>query len=155
MDGDSDGCRRVMVVDDDPVNLILAIEVLSLFEVEVVACATGEQALKAFDQLDFGLVLMDVHLPGLSGLKVTELIRQREADAGRAPTPIVALTASAMPEELQACLQGGMDEVLCKPFALGDMRSLLQRWCILPETRLPAGRQANPGGPALGWAAPT
>lgn len=126
------GCRRVMVVDDDPVNLMLAGEVLRLFAVDTVACSSGEQALGVFVRGPFGLVLMDVQMPGLSGLEVTERMRHLDADMGRRRTPIVALTASAMPDELQACLRRGMDDVLCKPFDISALRGVLQRWSIVP-----------------------
>lgn len=126
------GCRRVMVVDDDAVNLMLAGEVLRLFSVDTVACSSGEQALSYFVCEPFGLVLMDVQMPGLNGLEVTDRMRHLEVDTGRPRTPIVALTASAMPEELQACLRRGMDDVLCKPFDIAALRALLQRWSIVP-----------------------
>ena len=121
---------RVMVVDDDAVNLLLASEVLTLFGVEVVTWNNGHEALRDFEARPFKLVFMDVHMPGMSGLEVTERVRAVEKARGWARTPIVALTASTMPDEQQECLRRDMDAVLAKPFAFAEMRNVLDRWCI-------------------------
>jgi len=126
-----DGHGRVMVVDNDPVNLVLAREVLRMFGVDPVTWADGRDALKDFENRPFGLVFMDVHMPGLTGLEVTDRMRTMERQSGRVRTPIVALTASAMPHELSECLRRDMDAVLPKPFAFDAMREMLQRWRIV------------------------
>lgn len=125
--------KRVMVVDDDLVNLLLATEVLRLYGVEPVTWTSGEAALQDFRQRPFGLVFMDVHLGGLSGLQVTDEMRAFELLSGRERTPIVALTASAMPGELSECVRRGMDAVLSKPFALDALRAMLVRWSIVGQ----------------------
>jgi two-component system, sensor histidine kinase len=126
-----EGQGRVMVVDDDVVNLILAREVLQLFGVDPVTWSDGHSALQDFESRPFGLVFMDIHMPGLSGFEVTDRIRAFERQTGRKRTPIVALTASAMPHELSACTQRDMDAVLSKPFAFDAMRAMLGRWLVL------------------------
>jgi two-component system, sensor histidine kinase len=128
----SHDARRVMVVDDDAVNLILAREVLNTFGVEPVTWNNGAQALTDFESRGFGLILMDVHMPGMSGLQLTDRIRAIERQTGRTRTPIVALTASAMPHELNECLQRDMDAVMSKPFAFESLRDALSRWAIVP-----------------------
>jgi CheY-like chemotaxis protein len=123
--------RRVMVVDDDAVNLLLAREVLNTFGVEPVTWTNGAEALTDYESRPFGLILMDVHMPGMSGLQLTDRIRTIERETGRARTPIVALTASAMPHELNECLRRDMDAVMSKPFAFEALRDTLSRWAIV------------------------
>jgi len=127
----SRGERRVMVVDDDAVNLLLAREVLNTFGVEPVTWNNGAEALTDYERRPFGLILMDVHMPGMSGLQLTDRIRAIERETGRPRTPIVALTASAMPHELGECLRRDMDAVMCKPFAFETLRATLSRWAIV------------------------
>jgi CheY-like chemotaxis protein len=67
----------------------------------------------------------------LSGLELTQQIRTREAQDGRQRMPIIALTASAMPHELAACLERGMDDAMTKPFVM--LRQMLERWCPPPK----------------------
>ena len=123
--------KRVMVVDDDRANLLLASEVLRLYGVEPVGWTNGEQALLDFKRRAFGLVFMDVHMPGLSGLEATDCMRAFEKLSGRERTPIVALTASAMPRELSECMKHDMDAVLAKPFAFDSLQKMLVRWSII------------------------
>lgn len=127
----SHDARRVMVVDDDAVNLLLAREVLNTFGVEPVTWNNGPQALLDFERRGFGLILMDVHMPGMSGLQLTDRMRALERETGRTRTPIVALTASAMPDELNECLRRDMDAVMSKPFAFAALREILARWSIV------------------------
>jgi CheY-like chemotaxis protein len=69
----------------------------------------------------------------LSGLELTQQIRTREAQEGRQRMPIIALTASAMPHELAACLECGMDDAMTKPFVIDVLRQMLERWCPPPK----------------------
>jgi CheY-like chemotaxis protein len=69
---------------------------------------------------------MDVHMPDLNGLEATREIRAYEIAVGRR-TPIVAMTASAMAEDRQACLDAGMDEYLSKPIAMTELKGVLNR----------------------------
>ena len=125
------GHSRVMVVDDDAVNLLLAREVLTLFGLAPVTWPDGLDALQDFERREFDLIFMDVHMPGINGLELTDRMREVEARTGRRRTPIVALTASAMPHELAECRRRDMDAVLPKPFTLDAMRQVLERWSVL------------------------
>lgn len=119
---------RAMVVDDDETNLLLAAEVLRLFGAEPIPWSSGAAAYEAFQREPVDLIFMDIHMPGMDGLELTDLIRAFEQRTGRRRTPIVALTASVLPHELSACLAHGMDDALTKPFAFDALRSALSRW---------------------------
>ena len=124
---------RVLLVEDDMTNVLVATGALELYGCQVAAVSNGEQALDAVQAAAFDLVLMDYHMPVMNGLQATRAIRAWEARTQRAPLPIVAITASAMPEERQACLAAGMDDVLVKPFRFDEVSRLLQRWAAPPD----------------------
>lgn len=106
--------KRVLVVDDEPINREIAI--LLLNEVGLVADAAedGEKALAAFDANRYDVILMDMQMPHLDGLAATRAIRGRPG--GGESVPIVAMTANAFAEDRQRCLDAGMDEFIAKPF---------------------------------------
>ena len=133
---------RVLLVEDDMTNVLVATGALELYGCQVVTVSNGEQALDAVQamaalQADghhaaFDLVLMDYHMPVMNGLQATRAIRAWEARTRRPPLPIVAITASAMPDERKACMAAGMDDVLVKPFRFVEVSNLLQRWVPRP-----------------------
>ena len=117
---------RVLVVDDHPGNLKLARVFLEEMGVDVVPCASGEEALTAFSRGTFDLVFMDVQMPGMDGLETTRQMREREGEGLR--TPIIALTAHALESERRSLLAAGMDDYLSKPITEGQLRHTLERW---------------------------
>jgi len=117
---------RVLVVDDHPGNLKLARVFLEEMGVDVVPCASGEEALTAFCRGTFDLVFMDVQMPGMDGLETTRRMREREGEGLR--TPIIALTAHALESERRSLLAAGMDDYLSKPITEGQLRHTLERW---------------------------
>lgn len=124
--------RRVLVADDHEPGRMLAEAVLTLFNCEVVCVVDGEQACNAVATSTFDLVFLDVHMPVTNGLAVVTRIRSGEAGSDR-HLPVIAMTASAQASEQAAALAAGMDAVLLKPFRLGEMTALLQKWCPPPQ----------------------
>lgn len=123
--------RRVLLAEDNESNTLLARTVLEMLGCEVVAVGTGRLAVSAVQREPFDIVLMDYHMPEMDGLEATREIRRHEAaieEGARRRVPIVAITASAMESERQACLRSGMDDVLVKPFRPDDLRRLLAKW---------------------------
>ena len=118
---------RVLVVEDNPVNMMIAVSMLERWGVEVVQAQDGQQAIEAVAQAQGGLdaVLMDVHMPDMSGYEATERIRSHP---GNAKLPIIALTAAAMVSEQQRAREAGMDDFLAKPIDLGSLHATLHRW---------------------------
>ena len=120
--------REVLLADDDPSNLELGAEVLSRFGCHVTAVSDGASALDAMQRHRFDIVFLDVHMPEMSGLDATIAIREAERQSGT-HLPIVALTASALLEEQQSCLDAGMDAVLIKPYRFERLQELLITLC--------------------------
>jgi CheY-like chemotaxis protein len=80
-----------------------------------VVVVNGEEALAAWEQAEWDLILMDVQMPVMDGTTATRKIRRREAETGRAPTPIIALTANAMSHQTQSYFDAGMNGLVAKP----------------------------------------
>ncbi len=116
--------RRVLVVDDNPINLLVARGLVEKAGYSVEVAHNGREAVDAVDREEFALVLMDCQMPEMDGLEATRRIR---ASPNRSSTPIVALTASGLPEELAACLAAGMDDCLVKPVSASMLQRALSR----------------------------
>jgi signal transduction histidine kinase/CheY-like chemotaxis protein len=129
--------RRVLVVDDVDLNLIVAKAMLGSLGASVVTAGGGEQALEvlARDQVD--LILMDCHMPGLDGYEVTK--RVRAAAGPNRETPIVALSASAFAEDRERALSSGMNDFATKPIELESLRAVLTRWTTRSEAGAATG----------------
>jgi len=131
---------RVLVADDSETNLVVARAALGRFGIAPDCVQDGHEAVAALDGGGYDLVLMDGWMPGLDGYAATREIRIREARQGRAPVPIVALTAHVVGAQAQAWREAGMDAALSKPFTLSQLQEILMRH--LPAERRQAGRAA-------------
>ena len=120
--------RPVLLVEDNPVNALYAEAVLQSRGLRVVIAGDGAEAVDAVRASPFALILMDCHMPGLDGWTATARIRALERELGRAHTPIVALSASAMAEERERCVEAGMDDFLAKPFRAEELHACIGRW---------------------------
>ncbi|MEQ1855321.1 MAG: ATP-binding protein [Longimicrobiales bacterium] len=118
---------RVLLVEDNGVNRLIAQRMLQKMGVEVAVAEDGKQALDAFETASFDLILMDCQMPVMDGFEATIAIRALEQQRERR-TPIVALTASVLESDKQRCLESGMDAFLTKPLAVGDLRTAVARW---------------------------
>ncbi|EOW2139138.1 ATP-binding protein [Stenotrophomonas sp. GD03908] len=119
---------RVLLVEDNTVNRMVAEQLLRVFQCEVRNAADGEQALLALREGDVDVVLMDCQMPVLDGYAATHRWRAEEVENGRPRLPIIAMTANAMAGDRERCLQAGMDDYLSKPIARTTLHALLQRW---------------------------
>ena len=118
--------RRVLLVEDHPVNAMLAHRFLSQLGFAVDTVGDGTSAVERVRAKHYDLVFMDCDLPGLSGFDATEQIRREESATGRC-TPIVALTAGATPDERAHCLAVGMDDFIAKPVSAQKLAEAVQR----------------------------
>jgi signal transduction histidine kinase/CheY-like chemotaxis protein len=118
--------KPVLVVDDNPINLVVARGLVERAGYEVHVAKNGVEAVAAVAMQDFGVVFMDCQMPEMDGLEATRRIR---ASSEHPLTIIVALTASGLPEELDACRQAGMNDCLVKPvsFAMVERALALAR----------------------------
>jgi signal transduction histidine kinase len=117
---------RVLLVEDNEVNRVLAVSMLKRLQLSVDAAADGVNALQMFEKNKYDLVLMDCQMPLIDGFEATVKMRQQEC--GVRHTPIVALTAYAMEGDRERCLAAGMDDYLAKPFDLKTLTGVLGRW---------------------------
>ncbi|NWD52859.1 response regulator, partial [Pseudomonas gingeri] len=116
---------RILLVEDNPVNQLVAKGMLGKLGCEVTVAAHGGEALSQLEQKDFDMVLMDCNMPVMDGYEASRQIRR----SGRWPhLPIVALTANAMPEERERCRAAGMNDYLAKPFRREELMALLELW---------------------------
>jgi len=127
---------RILLAEDNPINSKVARLLLKSLGHQVTAVENGEQAVAAVSAGPFDLVLMDCHMPVMDGFEATRLIRLRDG----AP-PVVALTAAAVPEEQQRCLDVGMMGVLLKPIDRQKLGEMLARIAA----SLPSSRGQPPG----------
>lgn len=105
---------RVLIVEDNPANLKLATFILSHAEHETLCAASGEEGVAIARRERPDLILMDVQMPGISGLEAT---RQLKQDSRTAAIPIIGLTAFAMKGDAQRILAAGCDAYLPKPYS--------------------------------------
>ena len=122
---------RVLMVEDNPVNMMVAVATLERWGVQVAQATDGRQAVDAVQAAaaagqPFDAVLMDVQMPVMSGHEATRTLRA--SDAGR-ELPIVALTAAALVSEREEAMRAGMNDFLTKPINEPELRSALLRWC--------------------------
>lgn len=118
---------RILVIEDNEVNRILAERQLTKLGYEVTSCSGGKEGVALAVSGVFDAVLMDYQMPEVDGLEATRRIRQAETHSG-SHVPIIAVTASATPVDHDACLSAGMDDYLAKPVDLNRMNRTLQRW---------------------------
>ncbi|MGZ9099550.1 MAG: ATP-binding protein [Brevundimonas sp.] len=116
---------RVLLADDHPVNRKVVEMVLAQVRVELTIVEDGAQALQACRDGDFDLILMDMQMPVMDGLTATREIRLHEAAMGLDATPIVMLTANALPEHVASAAAAGADRHLAKPFNAGELLELV------------------------------
>lgn len=122
------GNYRVLLAEDDEANAAFAEAALRHFNCQVQVVSDGVTAVTAASRDLFDIIFMDFHMPRMDGLEATRAIRAIESRDHRPRTPIVAITASALPDERQRCLDAGMDDVLVKPFILGALSQVLHDW---------------------------
>jgi PAS domain S-box-containing protein len=118
---------RLLLVEDVAVNRELVKTVLAAFDIEIDTAEDGVQAIEAFRQRDYDLVLMDVQMPVMDGLTATRRIRSLPIPAAAA-TPIVAMTANVLPEQIARCVEAGMDDHLGKPMKPAELLTAIARW---------------------------
>ena len=116
---------RVLLVEDNPTNQLVASAMLERLDCEVELAGNGEDAVNAVAVRRFDLIMMDCHMPGTDGFEATRQIRSIEQRDGRPRQPIVALTADVREGTEAACREAGMDGYVCKPFDLEDLRRIL------------------------------
>jgi signal transduction histidine kinase/AmiR/NasT family two-component response regulator len=117
---------RVLAAEDNPINQLVLRTLLEQVGVETVMVTDGEQALSAWRDQDWDLILMDIQMPVMDGVTASRAIRAEEAANGRARTPIIALTANVMSEQVATYRAAGMDQVVAKPIEIARLLGAMQ-----------------------------
>ena len=116
---------RVLVVEDNPVNQLVAVGLLEALGYSSLTAEDGEAALVALAEEDFDAVLMDIQMPRMDGYAATRAIRASETDVRM---PVIAMTAAAVEGERERCLAAGMDDFLTKPVDPSALAAVLDQW---------------------------
>ena len=129
--------RRVLLVEDHPVNQAVARRMLEKLGCRVDLAENGAQAIAAYGRTHYDVILMDGQMPEMDGYEATRRIRVLEAgavthdDGDAAHVPIIAMTAHAMTGDRERCLAAGMDDYVSKPFTRAQLWDAVRRW--LPD----------------------
>lgn len=120
---------RVLLVEDNPMNHQLVQRILKPQALMIDVAVNGQEGVELFQQNHYDLILMDMHMPVMDGMQATRAIREQEVQGQH--VPIIALTASILTHERERYIQGGVDDILGKPFSITDLRAKVTKW--LPQ----------------------
>jgi signal transduction histidine kinase/ActR/RegA family two-component response regulator len=118
---------RILLTEDNEINQQVAIEFLQMRGHEVCMASNGMEALSALETERFDVVLMDVQMPVMDGIKATAAIREKEKTTG-CHVPIIAMTGYAMKGDRQRCLDAGMDGYVTKPIHSQELYEIVERF---------------------------
>ena len=121
------------MIEDNPVNQLLALKLLERAGWSVVVANNGADGVERWRHDSFDVVLMDCQMPVMDGYEATKLIR--EAEHGSQHTPIVAMTATAMAGDRERCLIAGMDDFVSKPIVVAELLEALDRVRVVGRSR--------------------
>lgn len=124
---------RILVAEDQSVNRMLMAWRMKQMRLTSRIVNNGQEALDALKAGHFDMLITDCRMPVMDGYELAETVRMLERDSGRRRLPIIAMTASAMPEQVRRCHEVGMDDVLAKPVYLAQLNEALSRW--LPRSQ--------------------
>jgi signal transduction histidine kinase/FixJ family two-component response regulator len=125
---------RVLVAEDNMVNQMVLRTLLAEFGLTAHFTQNGEEALAAWRDQNWDLILMDVQMPVMDGVAATRIIRREEEATGRPPIPIIAITANAMPHQITTYRQAGMSAHVSKPIDLAQLYAVIASQCDTPST---------------------
>lgn len=131
---------HVLLVDDHPMNRELGATILQLLGCTCDIACDGREAIEAVQTRRYDAVLMDVHMPGVDGLAATRAIRALKGPVGL--TPIIAMSADVLPEQLARMSEAGMVDSVDKPVNIQDLHACLSRWVGRDATGEALGRQS-------------
>ncbi|WP_414423699.1 GAF domain-containing protein [Synechococcus sp. R6-5] len=144
---------RILLAEDNPVNQKVALRQLESLGYMADVVANGQEVLDLLQQVSYDLILMDCQMPVMDGYEATRRLRQQERRSGHR-TVVIAITANAMQEDRERCLQAGMDDYLSKPVLKEDLERVLNHWSqVIAQSAAgssngSASKAASPASPA-------
>jgi diguanylate cyclase (GGDEF)-like protein/PAS domain S-box-containing protein len=125
---------NILIAEDNPINQEVCLGMLRAIGCQVQVAHNGHEAVQAFVQDHYDLILMDCHMPDMNGFQSTAAIRQLEQQSGTTnPIPIIALTADVQKGIVEQCLSTGMNDYLSKPFNQRQLQEILEKWLFTQE----------------------
>lgn len=119
---------RVLLVEDNPINRMVALNLLGKLGLSIDCAEDGTTALEMLEKRDYQLLFMDIQMPGMDGFETTARIREAENAGGGERRTIIAMTAHAMQGDREQCLEAGMDDYIAKPITRQALEEVLARW---------------------------
>ena len=119
---------HILVVEDNPVNIMVASELLESYGCRITPAGNGLEAIVMFNKSNFDLILMDCQMPEMDGFEATKNIREIESENSMTATPVVAFTANAMQGDKEKCIGAGMDDYISKPINQNELEETLAKW---------------------------
>ncbi|WDI32647.1 response regulator [Hyphococcus flavus] len=119
---------KILLAEDNQVNQLVFKSLLQNEPVEITAVEDGAAAVAAWRRISPDLIVMDVSMPVMSGIKATEEIRKIETELKLKPTPIIAATANAMETDREICLSAGMNDYVAKPIKAAPLKQMIAKW---------------------------
>ncbi len=122
------GNIRILVVEDNLINQMVAVKILEMGGIETDTAANGHEALQKLEISSYDLVLMDIQMPVMDGYEATARIRKSRGSISAHNIPIIAMTANAMKGDQEKCLQAGMDDYISKPVDALKLQAKINKW---------------------------
>ncbi|MDP2831844.1 MAG: response regulator [Pseudomonadota bacterium] len=119
---------HVLLVEDNRINQMVAGRMLGKLGFTHDTANNGREALEMSPTRHYDLVLMDMQMPEMDGIEATHALRAREAESGGTRVPIIAMTANALSEDRDRCLEAGMDDHLAKPVEMDKLAAVMKHW---------------------------
>jgi CheY-like chemotaxis protein len=116
---------HVLLVEDNPINQMVAQKMLEKIGITATLAANGQEALNLLDQGDYDAVLMDCQMPVMDGFEATRRIREQGA---LLKLPVIAMTANVMEGDREKCIESGMNDYIGKPVVEADLKKTMARW---------------------------
>jgi PAS domain S-box-containing protein len=147
---------HILLAEDNPINQDVASTILKKNGIQVTVVNNGLEAVHALENTSYNLVLMDVQMPEMDGFTATRIIRDKTSRILNHGIPVIAMTAHAMQQDQQECLDAGMDDYISKPYEPAQFLAKIAKWCPAPHgiqdttsarLPLPSTQSQNPPTP--------